>query len=204
MKRVVLAAALSVFSIGSAWAQDTCESQAITKEGQPLVGAARASFLRLCRQRACEQPDSAQASPPPGDPVPIKTGIVRTKRKGNHVAPLKIDADAGNYLIKIVEKSSNAEVMLIFVGANQTFETKVALGTYKMRGASGNVWYGEKHFFGPCTNYFELRRSTNAPFAGDDAFQFTLKGRTYKGHHIVLQKAVGGNLETQPIAPGDF
>lgn len=212
MERVVLVAALMLCTMSYAWAQsiqETCEAKAVTKDGAPLLGAAKASFLRKCMRDACQQQEADHVTPAPsgeGIPtaVPIKTGIIRKSGKGSQVAPLKIEADAGNYVIKIVEKASNAEVMLIFIEANQPFETKLALGTYKMHGASGHVWYGEKHLFGPCTNYFELRRSTEVAFAGDDEFKFTLVGRTYHGHHIQLRKVVDGNLETQPIMPGEF
>jgi hypothetical protein len=56
MKRAVLVALISAFTIGSAWAQETqtCESKAIDKNGQALSGAAKTSFLQKCRKDACE------------------------------------------------------------------------------------------------------------------------------------------------------
>jgi hypothetical protein len=80
------------------------------------------------------------------------------------------------------------------------------LGTYRMIGCSGDVWYGERHLFGPAplTSCFALRRSSGLSFAGDDEFQFTFKNRTYHGHHIQLQKSAGGNLSTQTISPAEF
>ena len=54
MKRLFLAAVLSAFAIATAGAQETCESKAIGKNGKPLAGAAKTSFLKKCKREACE------------------------------------------------------------------------------------------------------------------------------------------------------
>jgi hypothetical protein len=55
MKRLLLALALFSFAPGAAMAQDaTCESKAVSKEGKPLVGAAKTSFLKKCKTETCE------------------------------------------------------------------------------------------------------------------------------------------------------
>ncbi len=54
MKKLFVAALLSVFAIGSAMAQDaTCESKAVGKDGKPLAGAAKTSFMKKCQTDAC-------------------------------------------------------------------------------------------------------------------------------------------------------
>jgi len=53
MKRAMVVALMSVFAIGSALAQETCESKAVDKNGKPLAGAAKTSFLKKCRLDAC-------------------------------------------------------------------------------------------------------------------------------------------------------
>ena len=45
MKRIVTAVMLSALAAGPAYAQ-TCATQAISKEGKPLAGAAKTSFVR--------------------------------------------------------------------------------------------------------------------------------------------------------------
>jgi hypothetical protein len=42
------------FAVGSAMAQATCESKAISKDGKPLAGAAKTSFVNKCKKEACE------------------------------------------------------------------------------------------------------------------------------------------------------
>jgi len=53
MKRVALAALIAAFAIGTALAQESCSSRAVGKNGRPLVGAAKASFLAKCKREAC-------------------------------------------------------------------------------------------------------------------------------------------------------
>lgn len=53
MKRIFLAAIVAIFAAGSAFAQETCESKAVGKDGKPLAGAAKTSFLKKCKVDAC-------------------------------------------------------------------------------------------------------------------------------------------------------
>jgi hypothetical protein len=54
MKRFVLAVIVSLFAVGAAFADDTCESKAIGKDGKPLAGAAKTSFMKKCKSDACD------------------------------------------------------------------------------------------------------------------------------------------------------
>jgi hypothetical protein len=54
MKKIMIAALMSAFAIGSALAQESCESKAVGKDGKPLAGAAKTSFLKKCKADACE------------------------------------------------------------------------------------------------------------------------------------------------------
>ena len=53
MKRLFLALLLSAFTLGSATAQESCESKAVGKDGKPLAGAAKTSFLQKCKRDTC-------------------------------------------------------------------------------------------------------------------------------------------------------
>lgn len=53
MKRIILAALIAVFAAGTAMAQ-SCETQAIGKDGKALHGAAKTSFMNKCKRDACE------------------------------------------------------------------------------------------------------------------------------------------------------
>ena len=47
MKRILLAALITSFAIGSAMAQ-SCASKAVGKDGKSLAGAAKTSFMKKC------------------------------------------------------------------------------------------------------------------------------------------------------------
>jgi len=51
MFRILAAILISLFAIGSAAAQSSCAAKALSKDGKPLAGAARSSFIKKC----CEQ-----------------------------------------------------------------------------------------------------------------------------------------------------
>ena len=52
MKRIFLAAVVATFAAGSAFADDTCASKAVGKDGKPLAGAAKNSFMKKCEVSA--------------------------------------------------------------------------------------------------------------------------------------------------------
>ena len=53
MKEIFLAAVIASFTMGTAFAQQTCESKAMGKDGKALAGAAKTSFMKKCRADAC-------------------------------------------------------------------------------------------------------------------------------------------------------
>ena len=54
MKRIFLAAVVATFAAGSAFAEDTCESKAMGKDGKPLAGAAKTSYMKKCMHDSCD------------------------------------------------------------------------------------------------------------------------------------------------------
>jgi hypothetical protein len=53
MKRMILAVVFGAFAVGTAMAQ-SCESKAVSKDGRPLHGAAKMSFVKKCKRDACQ------------------------------------------------------------------------------------------------------------------------------------------------------
>jgi hypothetical protein len=53
MKRIFLAAMITAFAIGSAVAQEPCETKAVGKDGKALAGAAKTSFMKKCMADTC-------------------------------------------------------------------------------------------------------------------------------------------------------
>jgi hypothetical protein len=54
MKWIILAALMLSLSFAPAFAQETCESKAVSKVGKPLAGAAKSSFLKKCKRDSCQ------------------------------------------------------------------------------------------------------------------------------------------------------
>jgi hypothetical protein len=54
MRTLFVAVVLSLFAFGLAMAHQTCDVKAVGKDGKPLAGAAKASFVKKCKTDACE------------------------------------------------------------------------------------------------------------------------------------------------------
>jgi hypothetical protein len=53
IKRILLAGLVATFAAGSPMAQSACETKAIGKDGKPLAGAAKTSFMKKCMADDC-------------------------------------------------------------------------------------------------------------------------------------------------------
>jgi hypothetical protein len=80
MKRIFLAAIIATFAAGSAFAQDTCESKAMGKDGKPLAGAAKTAFMKKCMADDC----ATKAVGSDGKPLAgaAKTSFMKKCEKG--------------------------------------------------------------------------------------------------------------------------
>lgn len=80
MKRIFLAAIVATFAIGSAAAQETCESKAVGKDGKPLAGAAKTSYMKKCMADTC----ATKAVSSDGKPLSgaAKTSFMKKCEKG--------------------------------------------------------------------------------------------------------------------------
>ncbi len=65
IRGLFLAAMIATFAAGAAMAQETCESKAMGKDGKPLAGAAKTSFMKKCMTDSC----AAKAMSADGKPL---------------------------------------------------------------------------------------------------------------------------------------
>ena len=65
IRSVFVAALLATFAVGSAMAQESCDSKAMGKDGKPLAGAAKTSFMKKCMADSC----AAKAMSADGKPL---------------------------------------------------------------------------------------------------------------------------------------
>jgi hypothetical protein len=80
IKKMFLVAVLTTFAIGSAVAQESCESKAVGKDGKPLAGAAKTSFMKKCMADTC----ATKAVSSDGKPLSgaAKTSFMKKCEKG--------------------------------------------------------------------------------------------------------------------------
>jgi hypothetical protein len=127
------------------------------------------------------------------EPVYILPGV-KKKPSSKLVAPLGIKSSAGsNYYVKLVNLRGQT-TMTAFVRGGQYFEMLVPLGTYELRYAAGDTWYGEHLLFGHNTTYSKAR----------ELFDFTYDGTQYSGYTVELIMQTNGNLHTEIISENDF
>lgn len=149
-----------------------------------------------------EKKKKAAPSTPPPRPTftepeltPPVSGEMHQYTTKNGVAPLQIRSSSGsNYLVKLDDVTTGQPVLSVFVCGGQTEEINVPLGTYVVKYASGDRWFGYTHLFGPDTQYSKA----------DQTFSFTFDGYQYSGYTVTLYKVQNGNLSTSKISPDDF
>jgi hypothetical protein len=127
-------------------------------------------------------------------PLP-PNGSLRRETKGEAIARFKISSSgSSHHLVKLEDALTSRPVLTVFVRAGQDVEIKVPLGTYVVKYASGEKWYGYQDRFGPTTSYSKA----------DTNLEFTRQGNQITGYSITLYAVTGGNLSTTGISASDF
>ena len=116
-------------------------------------------------------------------------------RRSNGEAPFKITTSPGeNFYVKLVDIPGGNPAITFFVRGGDTTEMDVPLGTYSLRYASGNTWYGTTCLFGRNTTYFEA----------DTTLAFYRSGTQVVGHRVELIRQIHGNMDANKISAGRF
>jgi len=111
------------------------------------------------------------------------------------VARFKVSAPEGShYWVKLVDASTSAPAITMFVRGGTNAEVKVPLGNYVVKYASGKTWYGTTYLFGPDTAYGKA----------DQTMRFWVEGNIVHGHSMTLYKVRNGNLRTESIPASEF
>lgn len=160
----------------------------------PLTQPHQASNVRAATPR--ENLALAHAPKPTYPEVPITQGVQQVFVGSKRIAPLEIDTPSGaeSYYVKLVDASTGASVMTLYIHGGQAFETTIPTGTYRVRYATGQTWYGAEHLFGPQTSYSEATKD----------FAFTTDANGVSGYTIQLIRQLGGNLHVRSISADSF
>ncbi|WP_446739809.1 hypothetical protein [Psychrobacter sp. A3] len=124
------------------------------------------------------------------------SGIYAQNLNGQQaIAPLEIRTDSGSdYYVKVVNAANDNDTLAIYIHGGETVEVEVPLGSYEIRYASGNDWYGDKGLFGIETSYNKA----------DELFTFSDTGYQISGYTITLYQVANGNLQTKSIDESQF
>lgn len=141
---------------------------------------------------------NGQARPfTPAQPLPY-SGEVLSFTTAPRVAPFEIKATQGShFLVKLVDAYGKDPVLTVFVRSGTTVNIDVPLGTYELRYAAGDVWYGYEAYpwhFGPDTAHSKADRT----------FKFEVVKNRVTGYTVTLYKVRHGNLPTRRINSSDF
>lgn len=142
------------------------------------------------------RPQQAKLPPflEPELPLP-PNGEVFTYTDRKAVAPFEIKSSyGGNYLVKLADAVTDEPVLTVFVRGGDTVNLEVPLGTYFVKYAAGDKWYGYTHLFGPTTGYSKA----------DKVFNFHYSDNRISGYTITLYKVRNGNLRTGSISASEF
>jgi hypothetical protein len=104
---------------------------------------------------------------------------------------LTIETPSGsNYFIKLTDSQTDSPLLSLFVRGGEPLTTKVPIGNFTLKAASGEHWCGESNLFGGSTKIVEAGRSIN--FAPNEM------------HTVSLTPRSEGNLPTRAIPRGNF
>jgi hypothetical protein len=124
-----------------------------------------------------------------------RSGEIRTYTTMERVAPLQIQTSPGsNYLVRLYDASTGRIVLSVFIQGGRAERIDAPLGTYVLKYASGEAWYGYTHLFGPSAVYTKA----------DELFSFTFDGDRYVGYTVTLYNVANGNLRTSRISADQF
>lgn len=127
-------------------------------------------------------------------PLP-ENGEVESYSDDRAIAPFRIETSgSAYYFVKLVDLYTDEDVLTVFVHGGRSVEIEVPLGTYTVKYAAGQSWYGDECYFGEETSYAQA----------DSTFDFRRNGSTVTGYTITLYAVPGGNLSTSRIGKDKF
>jgi hypothetical protein len=144
-----------------------------------------------------KQPSIASPSPP--------TGEIQPRTRSSAIAPFNVQTESGqNYFIKLVNVDNAKYQIWIYVKGGESYSTKVPVGTYNFRAATGNEWYGREELFGPNTRFFRLKPKSGAAADVQPTLQFRKERNRIVGMTISLKGVANGNLEQEAMSRAQF
>ena len=118
------------------------------------------AFLNSCAQKCNRHLQNRQNGPGGqgqervmvAETEPV-SGRTRYYGGGDPVAPFRVTASGCSCLLELVDENTSKVVVDVFVKDGRTENVRVPAGTFEIRYAAGQKWYGGELPFGPGTSY---------------------------------------------------
>lgn len=128
------------------------------------------------------------------EPLPLPANGRRFMyARAERIAPLRVVTreSSNHFFVKLEDWDSGVPIMGIFIRGGQSIETKVPLGRFRLKYATGTQWFGDANedLFGPDTGTFQA----------DKSFDFYETGNQISGYTVELFLHPHGNLRTSHI-----
>ena len=123
--------------------------------------------------------------------------VFDTKARGGYC---ELTVKSGNtpVYIKVVSKKDESVIATFYIRKDSSSKIKIKDGSYSLRYATGDKWYGEKDLFGSGTRYYSADTTLE--------MKTTRSGNriSYQTYTITLYTVAGGNLSTSKIPQDKF
>ena len=126
---------------------------------------------------------------------PINVQVFHPSAK-EEVAPLEIITPSKGYdfYVKVSNVNGVNTSKTFYVRGGSRVETKVPLGSFNIKYATGKEWKSENCLFGMNTLYSKAEK----------VFEFKKIGTQLSGYSVELILQIDGNLSTSRISPEDW
>ncbi len=157
----------------------------------PITGDVTTSLINRLRKhtRNNKNNDPTASLSNPNNPA---NGTILQSTSKKRIAPLEIHTtkNTGDYVIKLENKLTGQEELLVFMRGGIPLKVDVPLGKYLLKYANGATWYSKRCLFGINTNYNKA----------DEIFNFTFSGQRVSGYTVELILQRHGNLRTKKLS----
>ena len=139
-------------------------------------------------QQSAKVPELKSIEPPPNGMIFILPQIGE--------CPFEVVAppDGVHRLVKVEDWTTREIAAMFFIRSGDRVSVKVPTGSYRIKVAYGQNWYGPNDGFGPNTSCLEF----------DTPVEFISVNGGFKGHSVSLQEQVNGNIRKRAIGRNAF
>ncbi|MEO0071541.1 MAG: hypothetical protein ABIK39_05600 [candidate division WOR-3 bacterium] len=126
-----------------------------------------------------------------------KNGYVWRNHKREEIAPFRIVTSPSGYYYyycKLFNLKRDTWTLAVFIHPGKSISLEVPVGSYELRYAVGDTWYGREHLFGPRTSYYKA----------EAVLHFQIVGNRVSGYEVQLYPQPYGNLRTRSISPNEW